>query len=541
MKKLVLILVLFLVILGSKANNLTISNVSLTGQNPASDYIMVQFDISWDNSWRLDYGPSNWDAAWVFIKFKSLSTEWRHAILSTNPANYTAPAGCTITPSPDGLGVFIYKSLAGSGNVSYTDIQLRWNYSSNGLPDDVDIDIKVLGTEMVYVPQGAFQAGDNGTAAYCYKQGSADTDPWNITSENAINCTSATTDGNYYTSSGKVGEQATGSTFTIPAAYPKGFNAFYIMKYEMSQEQYRDFLNLLTRTQQQSRIATDISGTSITSVFVMANSSSPSVKNGICCSSTIPATGPVTFYCDGDHDASYNEDNDNQNLPLNYIYYPDLAAYADWAGLRPMTELEYEKACRGTHPAINGEYVWGNTSLFNSIYSIINYGTATESISLISFGTGTGNALYQATMYNGPIRCGIFAYSSPNHTRQETGSTYYGVMEMSGNVLEVAVSSGCNAGYTFTGLNGDGSLNSSGDANTDFWPGMGGNNLNANASTAYGGTIGVTGKAGMGDRGGAYGTNYAFLQVSDRTYNCSLNLSSSRAPGIGCRLVRTMP
>jgi hypothetical protein len=31
--------------------------------------IMVNFNLSWDNSWRSSVGPSNWDAAWVFVKF----------------------------------------------------------------------------------------------------------------------------------------------------------------------------------------------------------------------------------------------------------------------------------------------------------------------------------------------------------------------------------------------------------------------------------------------------------------------------------------
>ena len=32
---------------------------------------------------------------------------------------------------------------------------------------------------------------------------------------------------------------------------------------------------------------------------------------------------------------------------MTYISWPDLLAYADWAALRPITELEYEKAARG--------------------------------------------------------------------------------------------------------------------------------------------------------------------------------------------------
>ena len=42
----------------------------------------------------------------------------------------------------------------------------------------------------------------------------------------------------------------------------------------------------------------------------------------------------------------------------------DLVAYLDWAALRPMTELEYEKIARGSAEAIvPGEYAWGSTSI----------------------------------------------------------------------------------------------------------------------------------------------------------------------------------
>ncbi len=537
MKKIALTTALFLMVAGNIfAANLNISNVSLIGQNPVDHYISIKFDVSWDDSWRLDYGPSNWDAAWIFVKYKAITPNWQHVLLSPDPAFMVVPAGCAVTVPPDGTGAFIYRSASGSGNNSFTNIQIRWYYNANGLPDDADIDIKVLGIEMVYIPQGSFYAGDNGTSASCFKEGSADPDPWHITSEAAINCSDATTNGFYYTSSGMQNEQATGSTFTIPASFPKGYNAYYIMKYEMSQEQYRDFLNLLTRQQQQSRVAVDISGTSVTNVYVLRNSPTYGPRNSIRCNATIPATGPITFYCEGWTDGNFDSSNDNQNVPIDWIGYPDLAAYSDWAGLRPMTELEYEKACRGTRPALSGEFAWGNTSLRNNgPYDFLNEGTATESISLASFGIGIGNAAY--SLANKPGRCGIFAYSSPNHTRQETGATYYGVMEMSGNLSEIAVCCGTMPGYTYTGLNGNGSLTAAGDADADYWPGINGNFFGANA--VYGGTVGVTAKSAMGFRGGSYATPASVLSISDRSNANIMIVTLYRSAPNGIRACRT--
>ena len=49
-----------------KANNMLVKNVTTTGNNATNKTIQVQFDMSWDNSWR---DGINWDAAWVFMKY----------------------------------------------------------------------------------------------------------------------------------------------------------------------------------------------------------------------------------------------------------------------------------------------------------------------------------------------------------------------------------------------------------------------------------------------------------------------------------------
>ena len=48
------------------ANNITVSNVDLIAPIALDKNTMVQFDLTWENSWRNDI---NWDAAWVFMKF----------------------------------------------------------------------------------------------------------------------------------------------------------------------------------------------------------------------------------------------------------------------------------------------------------------------------------------------------------------------------------------------------------------------------------------------------------------------------------------
>ncbi len=71
------------------ANNITVSNTTLTGRNVAAgvnnvaNYSMVQFDLTWDNSWR-SATTSNWDAAWVFAKFRLGNTDYLSAPGATN-------------------------------------------------------------------------------------------------------------------------------------------------------------------------------------------------------------------------------------------------------------------------------------------------------------------------------------------------------------------------------------------------------------------------------------------------------------------------
>ncbi len=135
-------------------------------------------------------------------------------------------------------------------------------------------------------------------------------------------------------------------------------------------------------------------------------------------------------------------------------------AWLDWAAMRPMTELEYEKACRGGGNTPSPlEFAWGNTTI-SPITTATNQGAANET-------WATGNANYSG----GPaiqMRCGALATASS--TRTTSGATFYGIMEMTGNVREFAIYAGNAAGRTFTGLHGDGILTAVAEANTAFWP-----------------------------------------------------------------------
>ena len=78
-----LLALLAVVCLPLAANNIEVSHVGLASQNTGNQTTQVEFDLSWENSWRISVGPANWDAAWVFVKYRINGDLWQHATEST--------------------------------------------------------------------------------------------------------------------------------------------------------------------------------------------------------------------------------------------------------------------------------------------------------------------------------------------------------------------------------------------------------------------------------------------------------------------------
>ncbi|MCF8367098.1 MAG: SUMF1/EgtB/PvdO family nonheme iron enzyme [Bacteroidales bacterium] len=498
------------------ANNITVSNISLADENTTDKYVMVQFDLNWENSWHTTSDPNNWDAAWVFVKYRVGTGDWQHALLNDDDHDAGTGTGATIeaglrtpgtafnlTTNP-ALGVFIYRSASGMGNFSITGTQLRWNYGANGVAEDDILDVKVFAIEMVYVPGGSFYVGSgadpNESRSFTQANNtSGATVPFQITS------TPPTLQGNNAASSSgnlssRGGMDITGTnTASLATGFPTGYSAFYCMKYEISQQQYVDFLNTLTRTQQNNRTETSLAAgtTSVSNRYVMSNSSTLQHRNGIRCDASIHTSDPISFYCDLNGNGTGGESNDGQWIACNFLSWMDGAAYSDWAGLRPMTELEFEKACRGTAAPVANEYAWGNTNA-TAATSIANPGAGNETSN-----TSGANAVFNIdNSLNGPMRVGVFAKSST--TRVQAGASYYGIMELSGNLWEQPVTVGNATGRAFKGLHGDGTVSLEGYANETTWPGL------SNGE--------VTSDNGSGLRGGNWYWDLTMMRVSDRFY-----------------------
>jgi formylglycine-generating enzyme required for sulfatase activity len=248
----------------------------------------------------------------------------------------------------------------------------------------------------------------------------------------------------------------------------------------------------------------------------MNNTTTVSRRNAIRIDGIIDANSPITFYCDFNENGTGNEAADGEWIACNFLSWMDGCAYMDWAGLRPMTELEFEKACRGDQMPVLDEYAWGTKEVRSGDYISSNGGQSSEGISS-GFDLVGGNALYSSTYnsINGPVRVGIFAANASNTGRVTSGASYYGIMELSGNLRERAVTIGNVAGRSFTGLHGNGTLFRDGSANVGFWPGINGNSNTSNANTAFS-TAGVTNSAGSGFRSGGYRQGISISAVSDR-------------------------
>lgn len=422
------------------ANNIQVSSAILTGQDAINDTYQIQFDLSWENSWRTSTFERNWDAAWVFVKYRELSPlgEWKHALI--NETGFVAPTGVTIEPSIihgsnpatyDNMGAFVYRDANGIGDVNWQGIQLQWDYTS--VPDDAVLEICVFAIEMVYVPQGAFYLGDGSGVSGSFEAGTSGL-PLLIESEEIELLLGGAAATNLNNNNSGIDDFNDNTVIELDEPlFPKGFNAFYMMKYELSQGQYAAFINKLTPIQQANRFDNSNSGSS---------------------GYTITGQGGGNI---GPFSAS------SPDRACGYMNLADLNAYLDWAGLRFPTEFEWEKAARGSLYPVPREFAWGNAELNRVEYILINDGLENEMI--INPGANIGNALLGENRgADRPHRCGIFAASAQNPTRIETGASYYGIMELTGNLEEFVVSVSNPEMRSFYGEHGNGVLNANGDS-----------------------------------------------------------------------------
>lgn len=434
---------LFLFLLATAwANDLRLSDLAQL------DPQTLGVSLSWDNSWRFDSttAPGNHDAVWVFGKYRVSGGPWQPLRFDTTAGQHYNPAGMVeVVSVEDGQGVFVQRNAPGVGDISPKGLIL---FLTEALPANVS-EITLMGVEMVWVPAGAFWLGDSSSFHHFRQAGSGA--PFQVMSEAAIDSSQLS-----------VGDEASLGG-NLPADYPKGYAGCYVMKYELSQAQYRDFLNLLTFEQQEARTA--MSPSAPVGTYALANPAIPSQRNGLVIAQPGNPGQPAVYACEGNPDGTFDQNDDGQNRACSFLNWGDLLAYLDWAGLRPLTELEYEKACRGPIYPVPGGFAWGTAQAVDA-NTVLNDGLPTETVSEQATATA-GLASHGYFGPSGPLRVGFGGSSSSN--RLQIGGSYYGLLELSGNLWELCVGVSSPA-LGFVGSAGDGSLAPDGSADVPDWP-----------------------------------------------------------------------
>lgn len=510
--------VLLLVVEGIWADNVkVVGEVALVpsikdGDNSAT----IRIDLGWSNSWRNCY---NYDAVYVFFKYRvSGETDWKHVYLAstghTVDSDFEYVLSASAAAADKNEGFFVqWKDTESSGKAEI-GLALKWNLASNGLNKQLIQESKIIISaqciEMVCIPRGAFRLGDGISDKRFRRQiPSAFGDSAFIVDKTSVVLNNTTG------LSASDGEAWNG---TLAAAYPDGYEPFYTMKYELSQEQYVSFLNKLNLPQQRARtVGAKLDGYQPGEYLFGSNRKAPSYRNGIVVTGreNNQAGAPFTFGNNLTNDKNYNSYNDGQCVACNYLSIEDMLAYADWCGLRPLSEMEYEKMARKPFPAqpVQGVYAWGNNTV-SPATGKTDFNTPQELLN--------GNVNNAEAAIGGPVRVG--AFTREEVTLESGGISWWGVAELSGNLAEIYYNAG-QQGRLFQAVkaaHGDGMLNEYAAANVvaAYWP---------------------RSQVAFGVRGGSFRSAAGELAVSDRSkalnYFSGLNFRDST---VGVRLGRTV-
>jgi formylglycine-generating enzyme required for sulfatase activity len=478
MRLLVLILLFITYSIPSSASDIKIESVEWSRNNNNSPF-QIKFTISWNNAWRTD---KNFDAAWVFVKYESPSyhlTGYKHAkMVEANAAtlinHVNGAPQATIDVTSDGVGAFIFPSANYRGRVKWTiELTLDTAILSDPTFRPYERIINVYAIEMVHVPEGKFTIGDADTSAYSshaifvsdgngrpagLKTIASEDEPLLVSKEKGALY--------YHVNHPQYQGDQKG---TIPQEFPKGYHAYYVMKYETTQGLYAAFLNSIA------------SG----ATFQRANFGG-------------------RFYYDNRGTIRHEADRyiaGSPNRPCNFLSWDDGCAFADWAGLRPMTEFEFEKACRGPGAPGKKEFPW-NTNSKSALQRYVN-----DEQELV-FGLELNESQLS------------------DNNREKFGASFYWIFDLAGSLWERCITIGDSTGRAFRGTHGDGVLAPYGFASNADWP------------------KGSTETSGFGFRGGGfYELNMLYGGFNPHSPIAHRNFGAwsggNRSVAYGTRFVRT--
>ncbi len=395
----------------SYASNLEVTQAILYIED---DQAYCTFNLKWDNAWNND---KNSDGAWLFFKVLLNEGGYRHVnVLQEGHEVVSTFSGSELSFEipEDGVGLFVFPSATYRGKIEVT-LKISLDPESFEEINTRSSLLNAYGIEMVKIPEGGFEVGDPGETALDYgsfyqpdRQGDP-SGPVSITSESQELEVSPNGDIYYQVNEGYEGDQKG----TLPASFPKGFSSFYTMKYELTEGQYADFLNSLDSNQITDRL--------ILSIDNYASQGGTIVE------------GDSRYF-------SLHPDK-----PCRFTSWDDAMAYADWAGLRPMTEFEFTKASRGTGEQQKGDFPWGSN----------------DKLVIQRLPNPDGRLVMVNDWDESKLDDDSKAYF---------GASYYWVMDLAGSLWERLISIGHPTGRSFIGSHGDGIISSSSKATNDDWP-----------------------------------------------------------------------
>lgn len=427
MKKILFILVFFSVTTILSARELVIDNVT-----PNDDYTELTFSISWKNTWR--QGERFHDAVWVFAKYRpDNGSLWSHVYVDTA----TAPLLDVITQD-DRMGIFLRSpvDVTSAADIPNTTVTLQIDLDSTIA---IHPDFKVYGIEMVYVPEGPFWAGD-GTPGSLRAQ---------------LNVNNQLHGYRPYIMGERKASLFTSSGVFSPVHPPQvtGYNSFYCMKYPITQGQFVDFLNILPEVQQleilqlpKTVLLEILNGDGHDGFAHLYPFGNPNNRRQGIILRGYNEEGGFLFANELTIDKTYNNDDDGQNIAMNFLSEADHESiyglnnldkpileaylrYLNWAGLRPMSELEYEKACRGPLFPVMEERAWGNAKYGKLEQADISFSGNPYEESTAEIGFITNDFSYRVGME-----------AEPGDSRIQSEASYWGIMDLSGNGYPILAS-----------------------------------------------------------------------------------------------------
>ena len=146
--------------------------------------------------------------------------------------------------------------------------------------------------------------------------------------------------------------------------------------------------------------------------------------------------------------------------------WSDSTAIADAAGLHAMTKLEFDKAARGSGAAVAGEYAGGSTRIAANRGFAGAHGSGSERATPADANTSWSPSLQDRQLL-GPYSASLAAERA---TREGCGESYWGVVNLSGNLVELVVMPGLPRGAANLPNHGDGELAEDGHADVAGWP-----------------------------------------------------------------------